>query len=179
MLLTSQKYLKLFDIGSGSSKSLQVYVVKSKKVWQANVQRVDKPADRRNMRLWRSEQQRKSQSGWQADSWADRWKAGRQEARGGRLQREQTAGKLNRHTSVHDMSTPLTAGFTPVQRHTGSVSSVWFKDGCNSFPNMTLILLSIKNVSSQSSESSQPGNQLGVFLHFLYSLQDKSSVISF
>ncbi len=69
------------------------------------------------LRLWRAEQQRKSQSGWQACSRADHRKAGRQEVWGGRLQRKQTAGMLNYHTSVHDMSTPLTTArrLYPVQ----------------------------------------------------------------
>lgn len=44
---------------------------------------------------------------------------GRQEAWGGRPQREQTAGMLNYHTSVHDMSTLLTTA----QRLTDPVQS--------------------------------------------------------
>lgn len=90
---------------SGSSKSamhIQAYVEKCKRYdsWVA---------DRKTVTLkGRAGQQRESKSGWQADSQADRRKAGRQEVWGGRLQREQTAGMLNYHTSVHDMSTLLT-----------------------------------------------------------------------
>lgn len=60
---------------------------------------------------------RAAESGWQTDSRADHRKAGRQEAWGGRPQREQTAGMLNYHTSVHDMSTPLRSAqrLNPVQ----------------------------------------------------------------
>lgn len=127
-LLTSQKYFfiwnwhqltvfdtlqfRLFCINS----ALQVYVVKCKR-YDKRTLRGQTGQQTGKLRLWRAEQQRESQSGWQACSRADHRKAGRQEAWGGRLQREQTAGMLNYHTSVHDMSTPLTTArrLYPVQ----------------------------------------------------------------
>lgn len=85
--------------------------------------------------LRRAERRRKSQSGWQACSWAARRNASGREAWGGRLRREQTAGMLNYHTSEHDMSSSLTtarrlgveSGRSRRGSFFGSVWSRWFK----------------------------------------------------
>lgn len=102
----------------GSSKSVIHHrFTLQKVVWQPNVEKSDRPADRKSAT--------DEQSGWETDSQAYHRKAGRQEVWGGRLQREQTAGMLNYHTSVHGMSTPLTTALPCAQSSQTAASAVY------------------------------------------------------